>query len=90
MIDKLEVTHMPGWARYYSAGFVYLAMGDLDKFFEYMFRAVDDHTVPMSLYSSFIRYNPLLDRARTDPRFAEIFRRAGYQYVSEADSAGRP
>ena len=82
MIDKLEVTHLPGWARYYSAGFVYLAMGDYDKFFEYMFKAADDHTLPLSLNSSFLRYNPLVDKARGDPRFAEIFRRAGYPYVS--------
>ncbi len=80
MIEKLDSTHKPGWARSSSAGFIYLAMGDLDRFFEYMFRAVDDHTVPISLNSSFLRYNPLVEKARNDPRFAEIFRRAGLPF----------
>jgi adenylate cyclase len=80
MIDKLDSTHKPGWARSSSAGFIYLALGDLDAFFDYMFRAVDDHTLPISLNSSFLRYNPLVEKARKDARFAEVFRRAGLPY----------
>ena len=80
MISKLEAIRKPGWSRWYTAGFIYLALGNLDKFFDYMFRAVEDHTVPLSLNSSYLRYNPLVDKARSDPRFAEIFRRAGYPY----------
>jgi adenylate cyclase len=83
MINKLDSTHQPGWARSSSAGFIYYALGDLDKFFEYMFRSVEDHTVPISLKSSFLRYNPLLTKARKDPRFAEIFHRAGLPYAKE-------
>ncbi|MDG6925013.1 MAG: adenylate/guanylate cyclase domain-containing protein [Nitrososphaerota archaeon] len=73
MVEKLEGTHKAGWARAYSAGFIYLGMGDLDKFFEYMFRAAEDHTLSVVT----LRYNPLVDRARRDPRFPEVFRRAG-------------
>jgi hypothetical protein len=56
-----------------SAGYIYLALGDSDKFFEYMFRAADDHTLAVTT----IRFNPMLEKARSDPRFPEIFKRAG-------------
>jgi pentatricopeptide repeat protein len=77
MIDKLDETHKPGWARSSSAGMIYLALGEIDKFFYYMFMAVGDGTVPITT----LRYNPLLAKARSDPRFAEIFRRAGAPYA---------
>ena len=86
MIDKLDDTHKPGWARSSSAGLIYLALGDVDKFFEYMFRAVEDHTIPLMT----LRYNPLLDKVRSDPRFAEIFRRAGVPYDPMELSPYRP
>ncbi len=78
MIDKLDATHKPGWARSSSAGLIYLALGDLDKFFDYMFRAADDHTLPVTM----LRYNPLVESARKDPRFSEIFRRVGLPYTA--------
>ena len=74
MIEKLEPTEGAS----HVAGFIYLALGDLDRFFEYMFRSVDDHTLPVAD----LRYNPLLEKARDDPRFAEIFRRVGLPYES--------
>ena len=84
MIEKLDSAHSPGWARSSSAGFIYLALGNLDKFFEYMFRAASDHTLTVSQ----IRYNPMLERARNDPRFPEIFRRAGLQYEPRPAPSG--
>jgi adenylate cyclase len=77
MIDELDATHKPGWARSSSAGIIYLALGEIDKFFEYMFMAVGDGTVPITT----LRYNPLVEKARSDPRFAQIFRRAGVPYA---------
>lgn len=76
MISRLDSAHSPGWVRSASAGFIYLGLGDLDKFFEYMFRAVADDTLPAAM----LRYNPIVTRARSDPRFAEIFQRAGIPY----------
>ncbi|HXW36381.1 MAG TPA: adenylate/guanylate cyclase domain-containing protein [Nitrososphaerales archaeon] len=58
------------------AGFIYYGLGDLDKFFEYMFRAARDHT----LQATSLRYSPLFDGARKDPRFEEIFRISGMPY----------
>ena len=68
MIAKLDATHEPGWSMSSSAGFIYLALGDLDKFFEYMFTAVRDHTLQLAN----ICYSPLLAGARKDPRFGQI------------------
>ncbi len=73
MIDKLDATHKPGWARSATAGMIFLALGDSDKFFEYMARAADDGTLPITT----LRFNPLLAKARMDPRLAEIIKRAG-------------
>ncbi|HKW05774.1 MAG TPA: adenylate/guanylate cyclase domain-containing protein [Nitrososphaerales archaeon] len=79
MIDKLDATHKEGWARSSSAGYIYLALGDLDKFFEYMFRAASDHTLQIGN----LRFSPLLELARKDPRFPEIFKRMGLPYSKE-------
>ncbi|HXY56392.1 MAG TPA: tetratricopeptide repeat protein [Nitrososphaerales archaeon] len=76
MIARLDSTHNPGWVRSSSAGFIYLGLGDLEKFFEYMFRAADDDTLPAAM----LRYNPIVAKARSDPRFPEIFRRVGLPY----------
>ena len=83
MIGKLDSAHDPGWARSSSAGYIFLAVGDLDKFFEYMFRAAEDHTLVVTAE----RYNPMLEKARTDPRFPEIFSRAGLPYESPVGPA---
>jgi tetratricopeptide (TPR) repeat protein len=68
MISKLDATHEPGWSLSSSAGYIYLALGDLDKFFEYMFTALRDHTLQLSN----IRFSPLVENARKDPRFAQL------------------
>lgn len=68
MIKKLDADHAPGWARSQSAGFVYYALGDLDRFFDYMFTAARDHTIVMSR----VLYSPLLAGARKDPRFRKL------------------
>jgi len=74
MIARLD--QGTGWGRSPYAGYIYYALGDMDKFFEYMSRAAEDHTMP----AQGLRYSPLLEKARKDPRFAEVFRRAGLPY----------
>ena len=68
MIRKLDATHEPGWSRSSSAGYIYLALGDLDRFFEYMFTAVRDHTLQVTR----VKYSPLLTEARKDPRYQQL------------------
>ena len=76
MINRLDEMHEPGWGRSSFAGFVYLELGNVDKFFEYMFQSAADHTLIVAT----VRFNPLLEKARADPRFPEVFRRAGVKY----------
>jgi adenylate cyclase len=71
MIAKLDRGAGMGTTKF--AGFIYYALGDIDRFFEYQFRAAEDHTLPVWL----LRYSPLFEEARKDPRFGEVFRKAG-------------
>jgi pentatricopeptide repeat protein len=75
MIARLEEKG-GGWAGTSLAGFIYVPLGDMDRFFEYMFRAAENHT----LFASVLRCNPLFEKARKDPRFGEVFRRANLPY----------
>ena len=68
MIAKLDSSSRQGYSQVSSAGFIYLGLGDLDKFFEYMFAAGKDHTLQMSR----IRFSPLCAEARKDPRFIQL------------------
>jgi adenylate cyclase len=58
------------------AGFIYYALGDMDRFFEYTFKAAEDHT----LMAQDLRYSPLFEKARRDPRLGEAFRKSGLPY----------
>ena len=78
MIAKLEEKGT-GWAGAGLAGFIYLPLGDLDKFFECMLRAAENH----GLFASTLRGSPLFEEARKDPRFGEVFRRAGLPYAAQ-------
>jgi tetratricopeptide (TPR) repeat protein len=49
-------------------GFVYLALGDLDSFFQNMNRALEAHTI----INSILMYSPLLAKARADPRYRDL------------------
>ena len=68
MIAKLEATHEKGWVTSSYAGYIYLALGDADKFFEYMFAAVKTHTLPVTN----LLFSPLFAEARKDARFEQV------------------
>lgn len=68
MIAKLDATHEQGWSMSSSAGYIYLALGDLDKFFDYLFAAAKDHTLQLAT----VRFSPLFAEARKDPRFEQV------------------
>ncbi len=76
MIAKLEPGKGLGDVSY--VGFVYYALGDMDKFFECMLRAADGHM----LRAAEFRLSPLFEEARRDPRFGEVLRRGGLPYSS--------
>ncbi|MFZ1023108.1 MAG: adenylate/guanylate cyclase domain-containing protein [Thermoplasmata archaeon] len=72
MIAKLDA-YGPGWTRAYSAGYVYLALGDEDKFFEYMFASAKNHT----LFVSELMFSPLFAEVRKDSRFKPLLESVG-------------
>jgi adenylate cyclase len=65
MIAKLDELFKKGTSRQSSIGFIYLALGDLDRFFEYMFASAKNHT----MQAVRVRLSPLFAPARRDPRF---------------------
>jgi len=71
MIAKLDKG--PAMASTLYAGYIYYAMGDMDKFVTYLSAAMDNHLLPFST----IRYNPLFKRAWMDPRVGDVFRKVG-------------
>jgi len=54
-----------------SIGFIHYALGDVDRFFEFMDLASKDHTIQMAR----IRLSPLFSEGRKDPRFLELLSR---------------
>ena len=59
--DALQVT-------IFLSGFVYFALGDLDAFFEHMYRARSDGSEPVME----LLYSPLFNSVRADPRFIRL------------------
>lgn len=69
MVKKLESGRDPGAVgRWRDAGVIYLALGDADKFFEYMF----DAAKARDLAPNYLRYHPLFAQVRKDPRFVQL------------------
>lgn len=75
MIAKLDPGN--GLGSVSLAGFVYYALGDVDRFYECELRAATEH----SLLASAFRLSPLFEKARDDPRFGEVLRRSGLPYA---------
>jgi adenylate cyclase len=73
VIEKIGELFKKGSSRQSSIGFIYYALGDLDRFFEYMFAAAKDHT----MQAVRVRLSPLFAAARTDPRFVMLVIQAG-------------
>ena len=68
MIAKIDELFKKGTSRQSSIGFIYYALGDLDRFFEYMFAAAKNHT----MQAVRIRLSPLFAAARRDQRFVML------------------
>ena len=76
LLASLETTHKSGWARSSLPGFIYYALGDMDRFFEYMRASALDHT----LRATELMYSPLFAKAREDPRLKEILGITGIRW----------
>jgi len=73
IIKKLKENYPEGSSISGSIGLIYYALGDIDKFFELMFQAAENHT----LYATTLLRSPLFAAARKDPRFRELFEKIG-------------
>lgn len=73
IIAKIDQLFKKGTSRQSSIGFIYHALGDFDRFFEYMFAASKSHT----LQAVTVRLSPFLSDARKDPRFVMLVVMAG-------------
>jgi len=72
VIAKLNDTGMEGSSRRQSSvGFIYYALGDLDRFFDCMHIAAREHTIQLGR----IRLSPMFATARRDPRFLALLSR---------------
>ncbi len=72
IIAKLNAAGLEGSSRRQSSvGFIYYALGDMDRFFDCMNLAANEHTIQMGR----IRLSPLFAGARKDPRFLTLLSR---------------
>ncbi len=72
-IARIDELFKKGTSRQSSIGFVYYALGDLDRFFEYMFASARNHT----MQAVRVRLSPLFTEARKDSRFVMLVIQAG-------------
>jgi adenylate cyclase len=56
--------------------FIYHALGEMDKFFEYYNKAADIHAINFEM----LLYSPQFKDVRDDPRLAKLFERMGLEY----------
>ncbi len=73
MIAKIDELFKKGTTRQSAIGYIYYALGDLDRFFEYMFAAARNHT----MQAVKVRLSPLFAGARRDHRFVMLVIQAG-------------
>jgi adenylate cyclase len=73
IIAKIDELFKKGTSRQSSIGYIYYALGDLDRFFEYMVASAKNHT----LQAVRVRLSPLFAQARRDPRFVMLVIQAG-------------
>jgi len=73
MIAKLDATHEQGYVRSIFAGYIYLKLGDVDRFFEYMAFSTKGHYLP----ATDLMYSPDFLKVRGDPRFKQLLNSVG-------------
>ena len=66
-IRKIEERKLGPIAHNYVA-YVYHALGDMDRYFENINKALEEHVLPFVS----VVYSPLLAKARQDPRYGEL------------------
>ncbi len=57
-----------------SVAYVYAALGEADAALEWLEKAYESRSMPLT----WIRVNPIFDPLRSDPRFDDLLRRIGF------------
>jgi adenylate cyclase len=73
VIRKLDSSFKDGATLDRTIGYLGYFFGDMNGFFYYMFRAVDQHVID----SIRLRYSPIFDKARKDPRYRDLLDKNG-------------
>ena len=72
-IERLQQDFQRGTTTDRNIGYVMYCLGDMDAFFAAMFRAAENHVLDPTQ----LRYSPLFNKARQDPRYRELMIRNG-------------
>jgi len=66
-VRKIEEAKM-GPVAYNYLAYVYHALGDMDRYFENLNKALEEHVI----FAIFVMYSPLLAKAREDTRYKDL------------------
>jgi adenylate cyclase len=69
MVSKLDPANTMGTTNANFAGYIYLGLGDTDRFFDYLDAAAQGHVLQIVE----LRYHPIFAGVRQDPRFEHTF-----------------
>lgn len=84
LVSQIEKSSSEGSISVGSVGVIYYALGDMDKFFEYMDKAMEIHALPLgNLVNS-----PMYESARKDPRLKKLIERLDLDLDMESLSSG--
>lgn len=73
IIQQLQERSAREYVNPYVIATIYVALGDKERTFEWLNKAIPEHTS----YLVFMRVDPKFDPVRFDPRFADFMRRIG-------------
>ncbi len=73
-LAELERISKSRYVSPYYMGTAHLALGERDRAFEYLERALEERSHGLT----FLRIDPSLDAVRSDPRYADLVRRVGF------------
>ena len=73
MIDELQAQAKRRYVSPYFIAVIYSGLGQKDEAFAWLDKAYAEHHP----YLTLLKVEPVFDRLRSDPRFAELMRRVG-------------
>lgn len=72
-VDQLTEIAKHRYVPAYSFAIIYVGLGDKDRAFQWLDKGYQDHANELSQ----LKYDPLLDNLRSEPRFTDLMRRVG-------------